>query len=150
MTEFVHILATLSLAGLFGGITAFSVMFAPLIFSKLPSDIAGKFVRAIFPWYYLYIIVCAALGCFFLFSTGSIWLGFVSLIITAIGVYSRTVLMPLINELRDAELAGDMDAAQQFNVQHRFSVVINVIQWVLSAYVLVAWASPVIEVLPVS
>ena len=150
MTEFVHILATLSLAALFGGITSFSAMFAPLIFSKLPSDIAAKFIRAVFPWYYLYIMVCAALGCFFLFSAGSLWLGFVCMIITGIGVYSRTVLMPLINELRDAEMAGDRDAGQQFQIQHRFSVVVNVIQWVLSAYVLVAWASPVIEVVAVN
>jgi Na+/melibiose symporter-like transporter len=150
MTELILTLATLSLAALFGGITAFSAMFAPLIFSKLPTDIAAKFIRAVFPWYYLYIIACAGLGCLFLFSAGSLWLGFVSLIIIGIGVYSRTVLMPLINELRDAELAGDMDAAQQFNVQHRFSVVVNVLQWVLSAYILVAWASPVIEVIPVS
>ncbi|MDX1668476.1 MAG: DUF4149 domain-containing protein [Limnobacter sp.] len=145
MTEFSYLLITLLLGALFGGITAFTVMFAPLIFVKLPADIAGRFVRAVFPWYYLYLIVSSAVACVLLFLSSHLWLGLVSLLVAGVGVYARTVLMPLINELRDAELAGDMDAGEQFKVQHRFSVIVNVVQWVLAAYLLWAWASPAIE-----
>jgi hypothetical protein len=40
----------------------------------------------------------------------------------------RQVLVPRINQLRDAELGGDADAGQQFARLHRWSVGINMVQ----------------------
>jgi hypothetical protein len=54
--EWFQALTTLALGGLFGGILAFSALFAPLVFTKLPMEHAGPFIRAVFPWYYLYVI----------------------------------------------------------------------------------------------
>jgi hypothetical protein len=51
-------------------------------------------------------------------------------------VYPR---QPLINQARDAELAGDDKAATRFSPLHRLSVLLNALQWfgVLAALVLV-------------
>jgi hypothetical protein len=47
--------AGLTLALAFGGMTFFSAVMAPLVFTKLPFDTAGAFIRQVFPWYYLTI-----------------------------------------------------------------------------------------------
>ena len=39
----------------------FGAVMAPLVFSRLPLSVAGPFIRAAFPWYYLYCIGSAAL-----------------------------------------------------------------------------------------
>jgi len=48
-----HLLSALALSLTFGGMTFFSAVVAPLVFTKLRPDIAGSFIREIFPWYYL-------------------------------------------------------------------------------------------------
>ena len=48
-----HIITGVALALTFGGMTFFSAIVAPLVFTKLPLEIAGAFIRQIFPWYYL-------------------------------------------------------------------------------------------------
>jgi hypothetical protein len=35
---------------------------APLVFTKLPADQAGRFIRAVFPFYYLYVLATATVG----------------------------------------------------------------------------------------
>ena len=38
---------------LLGAMLFFSGVMAPLIFTKLEADVAGRFIRQVFPWYYL-------------------------------------------------------------------------------------------------
>jgi len=38
-----------------GGMTFFSTVMAPFVFTKLPLETAGPFIRAVFSWYYLAI-----------------------------------------------------------------------------------------------
>ena len=47
-----QVVTGLSLALTFGGMTFFSAVMAPLVFTKLPFDTAGAFIRQVFPWYY--------------------------------------------------------------------------------------------------
>ena len=47
------VLAGLALALTWGGMTFFSAVMAPLVFTKLPFETAGAFIREVFPWYYL-------------------------------------------------------------------------------------------------
>ncbi|MFT5996916.1 MAG: hypothetical protein ACI9RV_002526, partial [Glaciecola sp.] len=42
------------LSVIFGGMVTFQVLFAPLVFIKLNIDIARPFIRAFFPFYYVY------------------------------------------------------------------------------------------------
>lgn len=139
--EWFQALTTLALGGLFGGILAFSALFAPLVFTKLPMEQAGPFIRAVFPWYYLYVIVFGFLSAIFAGLAGAdIWVLSSSAIVALASVYTRQVLMLQINELRDRELAGDKAAGQKFNSKHRFSVIINSVQLLLAGAALVCWA----------
>lgn len=38
---------------LLGAMLFFSCVMVPLIFTKLDADVAGRFIRQVFPWYYL-------------------------------------------------------------------------------------------------
>ena len=44
---------------LFSGMTLYSFVFAPIFFSALPTEDAGRCIRAAFPWYYLSVIATA-------------------------------------------------------------------------------------------
>lgn len=48
-----HLITGLFLALTFGGVTFLSGVMAPLVFTKLPFETAGAFIRQVFPWYYL-------------------------------------------------------------------------------------------------
>ncbi|HEX4855831.1 MAG TPA: DUF4149 domain-containing protein, partial [Limnobacter sp.] len=124
--EWFQALTTLALGGLFGGILAFSALFAPLVFTQLPIDQAGRFIRAVFPWYYLYVIVFGLASAIFAALAGAgFWVLFPTALVGLASVYTRQLLMLQINELRDRELAGDKAAGAQFNSKHRLSVIIN-------------------------
>ena len=139
--EWFQALTTLALGGLFGGILAFSALFAPLVFTKLPMEQAGPFIRAVFPWYYLYVIVFGLLSAIFAgLAGGGFWVLVPSALIGLTSVYTRQVLMLQINELRDRELAGDKAAGTEFNAKHRLSVIINSVQLLVAGAVLVCWA----------
>lgn len=127
-------------ATLFGTMTAFSFLLAPLVFTQLPAETAGRFIRATFPWYYLAIIVLAAAGAlaFVPGDPGREWTGAALLAgVAAVGVYTRQALMPAINRARDAQLSGDGDAGPRFDRLHRLSVLINFAQ--LAAVAAALW-----------
>ena len=119
-----NVIAVLLCAALFGGMAFFSFVFAPLVFSRLPEDTAGGFIRQVFPVYYLLMAVLAALAAMLLLPGDpvesalmlTVFLGF---------VFSRQFLRPRINRARDARLAGDESAAIRFRRLHGLSVVIN-------------------------
>jgi hypothetical protein len=131
--------AVLSLAALFGGMLAFSAMFAPLVFMKLPAETAGRFVRAIFPWYYLYVLLLGAVAATALaVATERGGAALLAALIAAGAAYARWGLMPAINALRDRQLQGDRSAARGFELRHRLSVAINAVQLLAAGYLLVA------------
>lgn len=143
MSEFAfsHIAAGLSLALAFGGMSFFSAVLAPLVFTKLPVATAGAFIRQVFPWYYL------AMGAATLVAMISLILepgGYVSWQVAAMGlvvigfVYARQFLMPAINRARDADINGDRQSGRRFHRLHRLSVVINGLQWAVILAALVA------------
>lgn len=142
MTEMISIAVLLDIAALFGGMLAFTVLFAPLVFTQLPAAVAGGFLRAVFPWYYLYIVLLGGLGALGLAVLRGMATETGAMVLVALGaVYARWSLMPTINHLRDRELAGDADAAIGFKRRHRLSVIINGLQLLALAWVLVvvAW-----------
>ena len=139
--EWFQALTTLALGGLFGGILAFSALFAPLVFTKLPMEQAGPFIRAVFPWYYLYVIVFGFLSAIFAgLAAAGFWVLSSSAVVALASVYTRQILMLQINELRDRELAGDVAAGAEFKSKHRLSVIINSVQLLLAGAALVCWA----------
>ena len=126
-----HVFGGVLLALAFGAMTFFSAVMAPLVFTKLPFETAGGFIRQVFPWYYLTVggVSAAAAPALLL---GADTLPALLAAVSAAGFwYARQMLMPSINAARDA---GE---TARFERLHRFSVIINGAQWLLLAVALV-------------
>ncbi len=137
-----HLITGLSLALTFGGMTFFSAVMAPLVFTKLPFETAGAFIRQVFPWYYFTMgatTLVALLALLVNAGHTARWEASLLALVLLGFIVARQLLMPLINRARDEELAGRAGAAQRFKRLHQTSVLINGVQWtaVLAALVLV-------------
>ena len=119
--------ATVLVALLAGSMLFFSFVMAPLIFIKLEIEVAGKFVRAVFPWYYLLIITLAAMGSLVLVFLAPLNAGLLGLV-AASTIYCRQSLMPRINEYRDRSKAGEEGTNKIFDNLHRRSEILNGLQ----------------------
>lgn len=132
----VHAFGLVAAACLLGGMVFFGAIMAPLVFTKLDGATAGRFIRATFPRYYLYVTAAAALG-----AAGLVWQdwpsGLVLAIVAALTLWLRQGLMPLLNRLRDAGLGGDGAAGSRFDKLHRVSVMVNAVQIVAVLAVMV-------------
>lgn len=114
-------------AATLGSMVFFAAGIAPAVFQSLPETEAGQFLRRLFPRYYLALILgagAAGLG----FAMTSPLSAAICFIIAGSTGWVRQVLVPRINQLRDAELGGDAAAGHQFARLHRWSVGINMIQ----------------------
>ncbi|MGB7948899.1 MAG: DUF4149 domain-containing protein [Candidatus Binatia bacterium] len=131
----------LILAGLFatatllGSMAFFSAVMAPLIFTELDSEIAGRFIRRVFPWYYLTVIGLSILAVFCLVFSRVVDAALLGAV-AALGILARQVLMPRINRARDSMLSGDRAPGLRFSRLHRLSVWINLAQMIAVAIVL--------------
>ena len=106
-----------------GAMLFFSFVIAPVIFKILDANNASKFVRKIFPHYYLINLVLLSIVVLLLLYISSINLDFyITLIIAILFAFSLFILMPLINKLKDNK------EERKFKYSHTFSVIINFIQ----------------------
>ena len=106
-----------------GAMLFFSFVIAPVIFKVLNANNASKFVRKIFPHYYLINLVILSVAVLLLLYISSINLDFyITLIIAILFAFSLFILMPLINKLKDNK------EEQKFKYSHTLSVIINFIQ----------------------
>jgi len=106
------------------------------VHKTLDKENAGKLLRKLFPLYFLWgIIISIFIEIIFLYlgtSLKALLMG-----IVAIGfLYSRQVLVPLLNKNRDLANEGDEEAKKTFGSLHLRSVSINIIQMVLLVVVL--------------
>ncbi len=131
MLEYIQLLIV---AIILGGMIAFQVLFAPLIFIKLPSDVARPFIRKFFPFYYLYfgILSIALVGIAYLLLSQDfgVWLLLVYTASTLGFIISRQVFMPLANKATDEGRQAD------FSRYHRITVLINTLQLIAMVFVL--------------
>ena len=127
--------ALLLVSTLFGGMVLYSFGFAPMVFSALKGEVAGRFIRDAFPWYYLFVIVASAVSgaILLLLNFGSAAL---MLAICAVAIYARQLLMPQINAARDEQLQGNAQAKVRFGRLHGFSILLNFVQLIAAGYVL--------------
>lgn len=117
----------LSLGLLIGGMGVFSFLVAPLSFRILGEQDAGRFVRGMFPSYYLFVITAAGLAVIGTVARNPI-VSAVMAVVLVLGVVARQVLMPAINRARDGSLAGDAGAKRRFGMLHGASMAINFVQ----------------------
>ena len=106
-----------------GAMLFFSCVIAPVIFKVLDASNASKFVRKIFPHYYLINLIILSIVILLLLYISSVNLDFyITLIIAILFAFSLLILMPLINKLKDSK------EKKKFKYSHALSVIINFIQ----------------------
>lgn len=116
------ILAGLGLAALVGGMLFFGAVMAPLVFTKLPAEVAGPFIRAAFPRYYAFIIVSAALSGFGFLLRGQAFSAIALILIVVLTFWLWFWLIPHLNALREAGNTAGFDRG------HRLSVWLNAVE----------------------
>jgi uncharacterized membrane protein len=127
MATTLHILCTLALALLIGGMVFFAAIVAPNVFTRLPMAQAGPFIRALFPWYYRYLALTSALCAASLIPLRPIDAAIMALA-TLITLWLMLGLMPALNRQSDLAQAGDTHAKSNFDRGHRVSVIVNILQ----------------------
>ena len=110
----------------------FSFVVAPVIFTNLDEENARKFIRKIFPFYY---ILNLALGSFItaiyvVLETYNLNF-FLILIVSILFAISNFILMPLINKFKDEK------KDKQFKYLHFLSVIINFVQILILLIILI-------------
>lgn len=130
------ITALVSMAILLGAMVFFPAVVAPLVFRTLEPEAAGRFLRALFPRYYLFMVVTAGLAGSLLLPSDP-FAGVALLAVAVSTLWVRGWLVPRLNAWRDRALEGDAAADARFARGHRFSVVLNVLQLLLVGALLV-------------
>jgi hypothetical protein len=125
------IIAVFGLAVLVGGMVFFAAVMAPLVFMRLPAAVGDPFIRAAFPFYYLYCAVSAgvaALGFMLLRQRVSVA---VLLVIVAAVLWAWFWLLPELDAMRAAgNVAG-------FDRGHTESVWLNGAELLAACWLLV-------------
>lgn len=127
-------------AALLGAMLFFAAIVAPSVFRFLEGEAAQRFLRGIFPRYYVAGLAAALLAVAAAVAAAE-WIAASVLAAVAGGfALSRWGLVDRINAARDAELAGDDAAGARFKALHRASVLINLAQMLALLALLVAGA----------
>jgi Domain of unknown function (DUF4149) len=136
----------LAMAAMAGSIVFFSFAVAPIIFRVLGAEVGGRFVRALFPRYYLWGAICGAIAlpafvagplCFPEYR--GIAVGIQAMLLLCcilIMLYGGNSLVPEINRARDEGPASH----DRFERLHRRSVRLNALVLVIGVGLLVAYA----------
>ena len=118
-------------SGILGIMLFFSFIVAPITFTVLDENASRKFIRKIFPYYYLTNLALSltCVICFYLIQQITTDF-FLILIISLLFIISNFILMPLINKYRDT------NQDNKFKILHFTSVVINCIQIIILVVIL--------------
>ncbi len=129
MTNFAASIAAIATAIWIGAIVFQSFVVAPTVFASLDGDAARRFLRAVFPRFYVLGMLCGGTIAAALLPLGFAagWTPYVLLLLAAaaamlLAVVVSFVLVPRINAARDAGASGEAT----FNRLHRLSVLLTV------------------------
>ena len=111
----------------------FPLVVATSVFKVLDENQSSKFLRIFFPKYYLFGFVLSSSGIILsTFEKNNISLLVFSFIMLGF-LFSRQILMPMINK------AKDENNDNKFNKLHKFSVFINFVQMIASIFLLIMY-----------
>ena len=111
----------------------FPIVVATSVFKVLDEKQSSKFLRIFFPKYYMFGFVLSLIGLIlsiYYVNKSSI---LIFLLIMIGFIFSRQVLMPIINKARD------MNNENKFNKLHKLSVFINFLQIIGCIFLLVVY-----------
>ena len=115
-----------------GTMIFFSFIVAPVIFKVLDAVNAGKFVRKIFPFYYMInLIILSLVVILFIYNSQINMDLYLVLILTILFAFLLFILMPMINKFKDNH------EDKKFEFSHKFSVILNFVQMVGLVYLLI-------------
>ena len=134
------LIALFSVALLLGGMVFFAALIAPLVFRVLPADQGGRFIRTLFPRYYVWVMACSAAAAVALFPLSKPDAGIMA-VVAGLAWWLRQSPMPRINALSDLAKAGDAAAQKGFDRAHKLSVVANLLQMMAAAAVLAGFVA---------
>ena len=124
---------TLVVAAILSFMIFFPLVVATSVFKVLDEKQSSKFLRIFFPKYYLYGFVLSIIG----LSLSTYYEDKLSMLIFSLitvgFVFSRQVLMPMINKSKDLE------EESKFNKLHKFSVLINFLQIIGCIFLVVTY-----------
>jgi len=109
----------------------FPIVVATSVFKVLDEKQSSKFLRIFFPKYYLFGFVLSLIGLILSICYENKSSILIFLLITIGFIFSRQVLMPMINK------AKDLNTENKFNKLHKFSVFINFLQIIGCIFLLV-------------
>ena len=114
-----------------GAMIFFSFVVAPTTFKLLDEENSRKFIRGIFPFYYLlnFTLSFVASVLFFLDQNLSIDFSLMASVSVLFAI-SNFILMPMINKFRDN------NEDKKFKISHFISVIINFIQLIFLVIIL--------------
>ena len=130
MNEAVIVLLTLSYSLILGIIVAQVILTAPVVFKVLDNENASKFLRAIFPRYYLLLfLIClvAPLISYLWFSAIDTWIALTASMLAFIGF----IIIPVTNSARDRGWN------KLFKILHNISVLNTIILFIIAVAQLV-------------
>ena len=130
MNEAVIVLLTLSYSLILGIIVAQVILTAPVVFKVLDNENASKFLRAIFPRYYLLLfLIClvVSLISYLWFSAIDTWIALTASMLAFIGF----IIIPVTN------VARDRGWNKLFKIFHNISVLNTIILFIIAVTQLV-------------
>jgi len=130
MNEAVIVLLTLSYSLILGIIVAQVILTAPVVFKVLDNENASKFLRAIFPRYYLLLfLIClvVSLISYLWFSDIDTWIALTASMLAFIGF----IIIPVTNSARDRGWN------KLFKILHNISVLNTIILFIIAVAQLV-------------
>lgn len=124
---------------LLGAMLFFSFIVTPVAFRALEGEHISTYLRALFPHYYLVIIVCGAVSALMLALAARPVPAAVMAMVAGFALLVRQGLLPRLDALRAGRAAGDEEATRQFKRLHGLSMAINLVQIVAVGVALFAF-----------
>ena len=114
-----------------GAMIFFSFVVAPTTFKLLDEENSRKFIRGIFPFYYLLNLTLTFVASILFFLDQNLSIDFLLMVsVSVLFVISHFILMPMINKFRDK------NEDKKFKISHFISVIINFIQLIFLVIIL--------------
>ena len=114
-----------------GAMIFFSFVVAPTTFKLLDEENSRKFIRGIFPFYYLLNLTLSFVASILFFLNQNLSIDFLLMAsVSILFAISNFILMPMINKFRDN------NEDKKFRISHFISVIINFIQLIFLVTIL--------------
>ena len=114
-----------------GAMIFFSFVVAPITFKLLDEENSRKFIRGIFPFYYLLNLTLSFVASILFFLNQNLSIDFLLMAsVSILFAISNFILMPMINKFRDN------NEDKKFRISHFISVIINFIQLIFLVTIL--------------